>query len=41
MALVKRNAAMLAALTVLVVPGGSLLVGALWLYRYLRPARAA
>ena len=31
-----RSAALLAALVVLVVPGGSLVVGGLWLYRYCR-----
>ena len=31
-----RSAALLAALMVLVVPGGSLVVGGLWLYRHYR-----
>ena len=34
----KRNTAVLAALAVIVLPGGSLLVGAVWLYRYVRLA---
>jgi hypothetical protein len=32
----KNRLAYLAALIALVVPGGSVVVGALWLYRYLR-----
>jgi hypothetical protein len=34
----KRSAAVLAALAVIVLPGGSLVVGAVWLYRYVRLA---
>ena len=30
--------AYLGALAVLLLPGGALVVGAIWLYRYLRPA---
>ena len=41
MAAVKRNAAVLAALAVIVLPGGSLVVGAVWLYRYFTAGRAA
>ena len=33
-----RSGALLAAFVVLVLPGGSLLVGGLWLYRYCRAA---
>jgi hypothetical protein len=32
----KHRLAYLAALAVLVLPGGSVVVGAVWLYRYLR-----
>ena len=39
--LYKRNAAVLATLAVVLLPGGSLIVGAMWLYRYVRVARAA
>ena len=35
---VKRSTAVLATLAVIVLPGGSLIVGALWLYRYARVA---
>jgi hypothetical protein len=37
----KRNAGVLAALAVLVLPGGSLVLAALWLYRYVTAGRAA
>jgi hypothetical protein len=33
---VRTRLAYIAAIVVLVVPGGSVLVGAVWLYRYLR-----
>lgn len=36
--MVKRSTAVLATLAVLVLPGGSLIVGAVWLYRYARAA---
>jgi hypothetical protein len=35
---VKSSTAVLATLAVLVLPGGSLIVGGLWLYRYAREA---
>ena len=38
---VKRSAAVLATLAVIVLPGGSLVVGAVWLYRYICAGRAA
>ena len=41
MAAVKRSAVVLATLAVIVLPGGSLVVGAVWLYRYLAAGRAA
>lgn len=37
---IKRHAGVLAALAVLVLPGGSLVVGAVWLYRYIIAGRA-
>jgi hypothetical protein len=37
---IKRNAAVLATLAVIVLPGGSLIVGAMWLYRYIATGRA-
>lgn len=41
MRVIKRNAAVLATLAVIVLPGGSLIVGAVWLYRYIATGRAA
>ena len=41
MAAVKRSAWVLGTLAVIVLPGGSLVVGAVWLYRYLTAGRAA
>jgi hypothetical protein len=41
MRIVKRSAAVLGALAVIVLPGGSLVVGAIWLYRYFVAGRAA
>ena len=41
MRVVKRSAAVLAALAVIVLPGGSLVVGAVWLYRYVLAGRSA
>ena len=41
MAVIKRNAAVLATIAVILLPGGSLIAGAVWLYRYVRVARAA
>jgi len=35
---VKRNAAILTTMAVILLPGGSLVVGAFWLYRYVRLA---
>jgi len=40
MRVVKRSAAVLATLAVIIMPGGSLVVGALWLYRYVTSGRA-
>ena len=37
----KRSAMVLATLAVIVLPGGSLVVGAMWLYRHLAAGRAA
>lgn len=36
---IRRNAGVLAALAVLILPGGSLVVGAVWLYRYIIAGR--
>ena len=41
MAAVRRSAMVLGTLAVIVLPGGSLVVGAVWLYRYLMAGRAA
>ena len=40
MRVIKRNAVVLATLAVIVLPGGSLIVGAMWLYRYIATGRA-
>lgn len=37
---IRRNAGVLAAIAVLMLPGGSLVVGAVWLYRYVTAGRA-
>ena len=36
--MIKRSTAVLATVAVIVLPGGSLVVGAVWLYRYARQA---
>lgn len=41
MRVAKRSAVVLATFAVLVLPGGSLVVGAVWLYRHLTAGRAA
>lgn len=37
----RRNATVIATIAVILLPGGSLIAGAMWLYRYIRVARAA
>ena len=41
MAAVKRSAMVLGAIAVFVLPGGSLVLGAVWLYRWVAASRAA